>query len=207
MNKPARPLRLRVVAGEGDALEAAYACDIWRAGDLGVSARRGRDSAWFTSIKQTWLRDSVKHWCRFRLSTGAAFGTISTMAQGMARFSEFLDERHPEVIHMTGVTRALFEDYLSWMASSPWKTTVRSLTLTMLRGFLEWGHRYGQLPGLGQQCRALCRRSDQARGSLAPIRARVRHGPARVRGQLGPAPQPECPQPRRLAHGDRAAGR
>jgi integrase len=34
------------------------------------------------------------------------------------------------------------------MASSPWKTTTRSLTLTMLRGFLEWGHRYGQLPGL-----------------------------------------------------------
>jgi integrase len=148
MNEPARPLRLSVVAGDGDAVDAAYASDIWRAADLGVVARRGRDSAWFTSIKQAWLRDSVKDWCRFRLSTGAAFGTITTMAQGIARFSEFLDERHPDIIHMTGVTRVVLEDYLSWMASSPWKTSVRSLTLTMLRGFLEWGHRYGELPGL-----------------------------------------------------------
>jgi site-specific recombinase XerD len=60
------------------------------------------------------------------------------MAQGLARFSEFLDERHPDITHMTGVTRVVLEDYLSWMASSPWKTSVRSLTLTMLRGFLEW---------------------------------------------------------------------
>jgi integrase len=148
VNEPARKFRPTVVTGGGDAVDAAYASDIWRAVDLGVSARRGHDSAWFTSIRQTWLRDSVKQWCRFRLSTGAAFGTISAMAQGMVRFSEFLDERYPEVIHITGVTRVVLEDYLSWMASSPWKTTTRSLTLTMLRGFLEWGHRYGQLPGL-----------------------------------------------------------
>jgi len=143
------PVRLSVMSVGGDAVEAVYAADVWRAADLGVQARRGRDSVWFTSFNQAWLADAVKRWCRFRLSTGAAFTSVSTMAQGLARFSQFLTERHLEVVDMSGVTRSLLEDYLSWMVSSPWATATRSNSLTMLRSFLDWGHRYGQLPGLG----------------------------------------------------------
>jgi len=142
------PFQPIVVGGAGDALEAAYAADLWHAAALGVPARRGRDTAWFVSIEQRWLRDATKCWSRFRLSTGSTFSTITTMAQGLARFSQFLTERHPDVVDMTGVTRVLLEDYLSRMAWSPLATTTRSTTLTMMRGFLDWGHRYGQLPGL-----------------------------------------------------------
>ncbi len=108
---------------------------------------------------------------------------------------------------MSGVTRALLEDYLSWMASSPWATTTRS----------HHAHHAARLPRLGpplrpaarlaRQSRALRRRGGRPEDRAAPVRARVRHGPARVRGQPGPAAAPQCPQPRRLADGDRAARR
>jgi integrase len=148
MSEPALPFLPTVVPGGGAALDVGFAGDLWHAADLGIAARRGRDTVWFTSFRQEWLCEATKRWCRFRLSTGSSFGTISVAAQSLARFSKFLEERHPEVVHIAGVTRGLVEDYLSWVARSPWAPATRSTTLTMLRGFLDWGHRYGQLPGL-----------------------------------------------------------
>lgn len=144
----AQPARLSILAGGGDAVEALYAGDQWRAAALGIAARRGHGIVSFATIDQTWLGDAAKRWCRFRLSTGTAFTSIRTMAQCLGRFSQFLTDRRPDVVDMSGVTPVLLEDYLSWMASTSWATTTRSNSLTMLRGFLDWGHRYGTLPGL-----------------------------------------------------------
>ncbi len=115
---------------------------------MGIAARRGHGLVSFTGIEQDWLRAAVKRWCRFRLATGSAYGTINTCAQALDKFSQFLTERRPDVGDVSGVTRTLVEHYLSWMASSRWASTTRTVAVIMLRGFLDWGHRYGQLRGL-----------------------------------------------------------
>jgi integrase len=137
-----------VLLDGGGAVEAAYADDRWSAGRLGVAARRGRASATFDGITQEWLKEPVKAWSRFRLSTGCAFTTIIAGATAMARFSRFLEERHPEVGDQSGVTRAVLVDYLSWLAGSGWATNTKLLSLSMLRGFLDACRRHGRLPGL-----------------------------------------------------------
>jgi integrase len=138
----------RLVPIEGIVVEDAYGVDTWHAAQLGIAVRRGYGSVRFTGIEQDWLRAAAKRWCRFRLATGSAFNTIITSVSGLIKFSRFLTEARPDVVDISGVTRTVLEHYLSWMASSPWAINTRSNTLTMLRGFLEWGHRYGQLAGL-----------------------------------------------------------
>jgi integrase len=140
--------RPTVVVGGGDLVEAEYARDEWEAGRLGVPARRGRGIAHFGVIRQEWLREAIKRWSRFRLSTGYAFRSIDAGAEALARFSLFLEERNPQVCDAAGISRDLLVDYLSWMASSRWALTTRSHSLTFLKVFLEWGRRHGTLEGL-----------------------------------------------------------
>ncbi|MFN2504043.1 MAG: tyrosine-type recombinase/integrase [Acidimicrobiales bacterium] len=152
MSSPAPAARSRsrptLTAVDGGAVETEYARDDWEAGRLGVAARRGRNIAHFGVIRQEWLREDIKRWSRFRLSTGYAFTSIEGGAHALARFSEFLEERHPGVCAAAGISRHLLVDYLSWMASSRWAVTTRSHSLTFLKVFLEWGRRHGTLDGL-----------------------------------------------------------
>ena len=137
-----------VLSGGPDAVEVEYAGDDWDARRLGVAARRGQTLVRFGRIGPEWLRDAVKRWSRFRLSTGYAFGTISSGARSLGRFSEFLEQRHPHVFNASGITRDLLVDYLSWMATSRWGTSTRSQSLTFIKVFLDWGRRHGTLDGL-----------------------------------------------------------
>ena len=152
MTSPAPAARSRsrptLIAIDGACVDAEYAADDWEAGRLGVPARRGRNTVHFGVITQQWLREDIKRWSRFRLSTGYAFTSVDTCAQAMARFSEFLAERHPHVCTPAGISRNLLVDYLSWMASSRWAVGTRSNSLTFLKVFLEWGRRHGTLDGL-----------------------------------------------------------
>ena len=78
---PARRDRPQLTAVTGEAaLDGRWASDHWDAGRLGIPARRGRGTARFGGISQPWLRDPVKRWSRFRLSTGCAFATIDAGA-------------------------------------------------------------------------------------------------------------------------------
>ena len=84
------PQPLRVVQAvhdlaDLDATEAAFAADRWDARTLGVVAPRGRETTTFESIVQPWLRDATKRWCRWRLATGSAYGTIGASALAMSR--------------------------------------------------------------------------------------------------------------------------
>lgn len=140
--------RPTITGGVGEQVEAEYASDDWDARRLGIPTRRGRERAHFGVIHQRWLREPIKRWARFRLSTGYAFTTVDASAQSLARFSLFLEQRRPEVGGIAGISRDLLVEHLSWMASSPWATTTRSSTLTFLKLFLEWGRRHGTLEGL-----------------------------------------------------------
>lgn len=137
-----------IVTGTGDLVEAEFARDRWDAFVLGLPARRGRNVAKFTNIEQTWLREAVKAWCRFRLGAGYSFGTVVATGENMARFSTFL-AGHSDVSDQTGLDRELIEAFLVWMATSRWAATTRSSTLCFLKGFFEWGRRHDTLPGLG----------------------------------------------------------
>jgi len=137
-----------VLQGHGAQVEAEYACDHWNAYRLGAPARRGRATAHFDTITQPWLRDPVKRWSRFRLATGCAFTTISAGALAMSRFSAFLTECHPSVDGETGITRAVLEDYLSWLVTRSYSASTRALSLSFIRVFFDACHRHGWLPGL-----------------------------------------------------------
>jgi integrase len=139
----------KLIHGGGIGIDAAYAADHWNADRLGVPTRRGRGSARFDTITQEWLREPVKEWSRFRLATGCSFSTISAGALCISRFSTFLTERHTEVGDETGITRTVLEDYLSWLATSPYSTNTKLLSLSMLRVFLDACRRHdwlGELP-------------------------------------------------------------
>jgi hypothetical protein len=103
--------------GTGDLVQAEFAKDRWDAFVLGIPARRGRNTASFTKIEQSWLREAVKTWCRFRLGAGYTFNTIDAIGQNMARFSRFLAGR-PDVVDTSGLSREVIEAFLLWMATT-----------------------------------------------------------------------------------------
>lgn len=152
MNSPApasrgRP-RLAVVHGEAAVLDGRWASGHWDAGRLGVPARRGRGTARFGAISREWLRDPVKRWSRFRLATGCAFATIDAGALALTRFSRFLAAHQPQAADAGGITRAVLEDYMSWLVTEGYSASTRALSLSMIRVFFGACHRHGWLPGL-----------------------------------------------------------
>jgi integrase len=66
----------------------------------------------------------------------------------MSRFATFLTEGHPEVADETGITRTVLENYLSWLATGPYSTNTKLLSLSMLRVFLDACRRHDWLPAL-----------------------------------------------------------
>ena len=140
--------RLAVVHGEAAVLDGQWASDHWDAGRLGVPARRGRGTARFGAISQQWLRDPVKRWSRFRLATGCAFATIDAGALALTRFSRFLAAHQPQAAGASAITRAVLEDYMSWLVTEGYSAPTRALSLSMIRVFFEACHRHGWLPGL-----------------------------------------------------------
>jgi integrase len=132
---------------EGTDAEAEFARDTWRASVLrlrGAHVRRVN----FGAVSQTWLRVAVKRWARFRLGAGRAFGTVRGDVDALSWFSRFLAEQHPEVCDDSGLTRAVIEHYLSWLAASQLGDYARNGHLVCLRSFLEACRRHGWLAGL-----------------------------------------------------------
>ena len=108
-----------VVPAAGDEIDRLYAADTWRAGELGVSAARGRETVSFAGIGQTWLRQAAKRWAQQRLATGSAFNSVQAAALAFKRFSGFLATCSPPVAHPREIDRTLIERYLSWLAQQP----------------------------------------------------------------------------------------
>jgi integrase len=139
---------LRVADGGLDVatIEAEYAADCWHAERLGVDALRHRSTVRFNKISQPWLRDATKQWCRWRLATGLAFGSICAFALAMVRLSQFLAAAEPDATDGSVITRGLLERYLSWLRSTGLAANSRALALISLRGFLEHNRRHNWLP-------------------------------------------------------------
>jgi len=128
--------------------EAEFTLDTWHADRLGIVRRRSPTKIHFEPVGQLWLRETVKRWAKFRLGTGASFGTLAGEAQAMGWFSRFLAEQHPEVVGGAGLTRRLLEHYLSWLASATLGESTRRTYLGFLHNFLESCRRHSWLAGL-----------------------------------------------------------
>ena len=133
----------------------------------------------FEGITQDWLREPVKAWSRFRLATGCAFSTISAGALGMTRFSTFSSQCHPEVDDETGITRAVLESYLSWLATGPYSTNTKLLSLSMLRVFLDACRRHDWMGELVPSAVIYEEGSPNRDDGLPRFVPEFGHGPAR----------------------------
>ena len=136
-------LRLASAASEAGGLCAAGA---WRAGDLGVPARRGRDRVTFAGIEPAWLREALKRRARQRLASGCSFNTITTAVTALRRFSLFLGECTPQVITPEQISRPLIEQYLAWVTARPLADAGKNVARLFVRAFLNDNKRYGWLP-------------------------------------------------------------
>jgi len=147
---PAR--RPGVLAGglDPNALEAAYASDHWDSAVLGVPALRGRGTVNFVGICQPWLKEAVKSWCRWRLGTGGAFGTVSASVLALGRFSAYLAARDPAG-GPEAVTPELLEGYVSWLGATGLAPSSRAVALVCLRGLLVSNRRHHWLPDLASE--------------------------------------------------------
>jgi site-specific recombinase XerD len=129
-------------------VEAEYAKDHWEASRLGVRAQRGRSTVRFTGISQPWLRQAAKDWSRWRLATGCAWNTITASVTALNRFSAFLAACEPGAADGAVITRSLLERFVSWLVATGLAANSRSLTLILLRGFLEHNRRHRWLPDI-----------------------------------------------------------
>jgi integrase len=136
------PAALRL-ASTADAIGRLYAADAWRAGDLGVPARRGRDRVTFAGIEPAWLREALKLWARQRLASGCSFNTVTTAATATRRFSLFLAGCTPPVVAPGQITRPLIEHYLAWVTAQPLADASKNVARLFVRAFLNDNKRYG----------------------------------------------------------------
>jgi integrase len=139
---------LRLVAVDGEDLERRYAADAWRAEELGVPAARGRGGVSFTRIDPPWLREATKRWAQHRLATSCAFGTIRLDAFAIQRFSQFLAQHEPPVLHPEQIDRGLLERFLAWLAPLPLADSTKTQIRSHLRTLLEDNRRHGWIPAV-----------------------------------------------------------
>lgn len=103
------------VLRDGAGWDVEYPRDIWRLHTLpGLILNSGktadaRNHLRFDRITQPWLRSLAKRWCRLRLTSGLAVGTILADMNVLTRFSRFLDQCSPTVDALASVDRPLLE--------------------------------------------------------------------------------------------------
>jgi integrase len=139
--------RLEDLAADGDP-DIVYGRDIWDARRLGIEAHRSPHRISFARVDPPWLRQAVKAWARFRLSTGSRFSTVSGDVAALRVFSAYLAARSDLPASQAGIDRALIEDYQLYLAGSGRHPATRVGHLVALKGFLEHCRRHAVLPRL-----------------------------------------------------------
>ena len=139
--------RLEDLAADGDA-DIVYGRDIWDARRLGLEAHRSPHRISFAGVNPGWLREAVKTWARFRLSTGSRFSTVAGDVAALRVFSAFVAAKASPPAGPAGIDRRLIEDYQRHLAGSGRRPATRVGQLVAVKGFLEHCRRHGVLPQL-----------------------------------------------------------
>jgi integrase len=145
-----------VVVGDlasGRVPENEYERDTWDARRLGIPTRPPNYLIRFGSIAQSWLKEAVKRWARFRLATGRAVGTVAADVLGMGWFSQFLSGTRTGARSERTMTREMLEAYLSHLAGAGLADQTRLGYLVSLRIFLDHCRRHGFLAALPAEAR------------------------------------------------------
>lgn len=133
---------------EGNGWEVEYPRDVWRLHRLpGLTTSPGKRAHARTHLrldrlKQPWLRALAKRWLRLRLSSGLSTSTAQGDLMGLIRFSTFLAER-ADISSLSGVDRAVLEDYLAWLSTSGIGPGARDDAITAPSTFFQAIRRYG----------------------------------------------------------------
>ncbi|MBN1173222.1 MAG: tyrosine-type recombinase/integrase [Micromonosporaceae bacterium] len=128
-------MRLQQLLIAEDPWADQYPRDTWDLRLLGIPVGQPR---WmhFSAIPQPWLKDTVKRWCRWRMSRKLSTGTVVRNAIGIAAFAGYLDARAAPA----DLTRERIE---AWLATGPLRDHIGTLSV-----FLLDAHRHDWVPGL-----------------------------------------------------------
>jgi len=126
---------------DGTGWDSEYFRDVWRLSripGLTLTAGQTREHAHlrFDRITQPWLQELAKRWIRLRLSSGRNVETIVGNLQALTRFSEFLTTA-TDATGMADIDRALLEQFLAVLSTSPIGAATRSRHIGGLHLFFE----------------------------------------------------------------------
>jgi integrase len=140
---------------EGGGWDAEYPRDAWQMHRLGFAGRNVLD---FSRIPQQQLRDLVKRWIRWRLSTGLGLeaGGVRPL-RGLTRFAVFLREHG--IDGADGISRAVLEGYLADLHAAMGGRPEHGAHVSVIGLFLSAVRQHGWAPGLPSD--AMVFRGDQ----------------------------------------------
>ena len=133
----------------------------------------------FDRITQPWLRVLAKRWCRLRLTSGLAVGTVMTDMNVLTRFSRFLDQASPTVDALAGVDRPLLERYLAWIAGELDSQTMKEDAVTCLNTFFRAIRQHGWDPTLPTTAVFFTGDTPRRAAAVVPAAVRTRDGAGR----------------------------
>ena len=121
-----------------------YPRDTWDLCLLGVPVEDTVRYLRFGPVRQPWLRDLVRRWCRWRLSRGLSPGTVADDLNACRMFAARLDPG----ITADQVSRELIESWVAWLPGVLPAVNSRRSAVNSLGCFLADVHRHGWEPGL-----------------------------------------------------------
>src|SRR6266581_449061 len=124
----------------GRGWEAEYPRDKWRLRNLGIQACKTATIS-FAPIRQPWLADLARRWCRWRLSAGLSASDAAHGVRAIRRFSAFLAV-HVPAGDPASIDRPLLERYLADLSASLGPGTCLG-HISALNGFFRDTRRHG----------------------------------------------------------------
>ncbi|HJT04961.1 MAG TPA: site-specific integrase [Pseudonocardiaceae bacterium] len=95
----------------GRGWDVEYPRDLWRLRHLGVDSPHAHLR--FAGIPQSWLKELVKRWVRWRLGAGICGGQANKCVTVLTRFAQFLASPAGGVATLAEIDRAVLERYLA----------------------------------------------------------------------------------------------
>ena len=102
--------QLEDLADAGEGWDAEYGREVWRLHNLGFG---GRQRLRFDRIPQPWLKQLVKRWARWRISTGLCLEASRRAVRAAERFAQFLASPAVNIAQLADVDRPVLERYLA----------------------------------------------------------------------------------------------
>jgi hypothetical protein len=114
--------------------EAEYPRDQWDLRRLGINGR----TRWlrFHRIPQPWLRELVKRYARWKLTSGASDQAVQRCVQILSWFAEFLARPTVQVESLAALSRDALERYAAEVRALPYSARSRAGYVGAVQGFL-----------------------------------------------------------------------